>query len=115
MERIEISEEERTLSDKPFDLSQYSKTMFQMYGGREEDVSIEFDNDLVGVVLDRFGKDVPIIKSDENHFRCKAKVAVSPHFLSWLMGFGKRAKIISPKSVVDEMRELSKDIYEVYK
>ncbi|MBO4897885.1 MAG: WYL domain-containing protein [Clostridia bacterium] len=114
MEQIEITEAERTLSDKPFDLSEYSKTMFQMYGGKEEDVSIEFSNDLVGVAIDRFGKDVPIIESDENHFVCKAKVAVSPHFLSWIMGFGKKAKIISPKSVVDEMRTLAKDIYEVY-
>ena len=115
IEQIEITDTERTLSDKPFDLSEYSKTMFQMYGGREEDVSIQFENDLVGVVLDRFGKDIPIIKSDENRFVCRVKVAVSPHFLSWVMGFGKQAKIISPKSVVDEMRTLAKDIYEVYK
>ena len=114
MEGIEISDEERTLSDKPFDLSEYSTTMFQMYGGKEEDVSIEFENELVGVVFDRFGKDVPIRKSDKNHFICKAKVAVSPHFLSWVMGFGKRAKIVTPKEVAKEMRDLANDISSLY-
>ncbi|MBQ9997800.1 MAG: WYL domain-containing protein, partial [Clostridia bacterium] len=43
MENIELMEEDRVLSDKPFDLSHYSKTMFQMFSGEETDVSIEFD------------------------------------------------------------------------
>ena len=114
MEMIELTEDDRVLSDKPFDLSSYSKTMFQMFGGEETDVSIEFDNDLVGVVFDRFGTDIPIIKKDENHFICHIKVAVSPHFLSWIMSFGKQAKIISPDYVVDEMYQLARDITEIY-
>ena len=67
MEMIELTEEDRVLSDKPFDLSTYSKTMFQMFGGEETDVSIEFDNELVGVVFDRFGTDIPIVKKDDRY------------------------------------------------
>ena len=78
------------------------------------DVSIEFDNELVGVVFDRFGTDIPIVKKDENHFICHVKVAVSPHFLSWIMSFGKKAKIISPDCVTEEMYRLAKDITEFY-
>ena len=114
MEKIELTENDRVLADKPFDLSEYSKTMFQMFNGEETDVSIEFENKLVGVVFDRFGADVPIIKSDEEHFICHVKVAVSPHFLSWVMSFGKRAKIISPEHVVEEMYTLARDIAEIY-
>ncbi len=94
MEGIEVIENERELSEKPFDLSSYAKTMFQMFGGEENNVSIEFENDLVGVIFDRFGTDIPILKTDEKHFICNVKVAVSPHFLSWVMSFGKKAKII---------------------
>ena len=114
MEMIELTENERVLSDKPFDLSNYSKTMFQMFSGEETDVSIEFENELVGVVFDRFGTDIPIIKKNENHFVCRVKVAVSPHFLSWIMSFGKQAKIISPDYVVEEMYQLARDITEIY-
>lgn len=114
MEMIELTENDRVLSDKPFDLSTYSKTMFQMFSGEETDVSIEFDNELVSVVFDRFGTDIPIIKKDEDHFICHVKVAVSPHFLSWIMSFGKRAKIISPDYVVEEMYRLASDITEIY-
>lgn len=114
MEMIELTEYDRVLSNKPFDLSGYSKTMFQMFGGVETDVSIEFDNELVGVVFDRFGTDIPIVKKDEKRFICHVKVAVSPHFLAWVMSFGKRAKIISPDNVVDEMYRLIGDITEIY-
>ena len=114
MEMIELTEEDRVLPGKPFDLSTYSKTMFQMFGGEETDVSIEFDNELVGVVFDRFGTDIPIIKKDENRFICHVKVAISPHFLSWIMSFGKQAKIISPDNVVEEMYRLARDITETY-
>lgn len=114
MEAITCIADDRVLSDKPFDLSSYSKTMFQMFGGEETDVSIEFDNELVGVVFDRFGTEIPIIKKDKNRFLCRVKVAVSPHFLSWVMSFGKKAKIISPEYLVDEMYRFARDITELY-
>ncbi len=115
MESIMLTESDRTLPDTPFDLSDYSKTMFQMFGGEETNVSIQFDNDLVGVVFDRFGTDIPIIKSDENHFVCHVRVAVSPQFLSWIISFGQKAKILSPDSVIDELYQLVKEVKEIYK
>ena len=114
MESIEITEEERVLSGEPFDLSAYSKTTFAMFGGEETEVSIKFENDLVGVVFDRFGTDVRIVKADEDHFICTVKVAVSPHFLSWIVSFGRRAKIMSPDYVVDEMYALIRESLENY-
>ena len=114
MESIEITEEDRVLSEEPFDLSAYSKTTFAMFGGEETEVSIKFENDLVGVVFDRFGTDVRIVKADEGHFICTVKVAVSPHFLSWIVSFGRRAKIMSPDYVVDEMYALIRESLENY-
>ncbi len=106
MEDIEVTDKDRELPDKPFDLSEYAKSMFQMFSGDETEVSIRFVNELVGAVYDRFGMNVPIVKSDENHFICKAKVAVSPHFLSWIIAFGDKAQIIAPNGVVEQMRDL---------
>ena len=114
MESIEITEEDRVLSEEPFDLSAYSKSTFAMFGGEETEVSIKFENDLVGVVFDRFGTDVRIVKADEGHFICTVKVAVSPHFLSWIVSFGRRAKIMSPDYVVDEMYALLRESLENY-
>ena len=114
MEKISISDEPRVMSEEPFDLSAYSRGMFSMFGGEEMDVSIMFDNELVGVVYDRFGVNVPIIKTDNKDFVCNVKVAVSPHFLSWIISFGGKARILSPDSVVDELYNMVKNVKEIY-
>lgn len=115
MDAIEISEEERVMPKEQFDLASYSKTVFSMFGGEETEVSIQFENDLIGVVFDRFGKDVSIYKCDEEHFICRVKVAVSPHFLAWIISFGSRAKIISPDNVIEKLYDLTVDAQKNYK
>ncbi len=114
MDGIEITQEPRSEIPEQFDLSSYTKSVFSMFGGEETAVTVEFDNKLVGVVFDRFGVDIPVIKSGEERFTCTVKVAVSPQFFSWVMGFGNRAKIISPQSVVDEQKKLLDDICKAY-
>lgn len=107
MSDIEIVDTDRVMPQEEFDLAKYSKTMFSMFGGEETDVSVQFKKFLVGAVIDRFGNDVPIIKSDDEHFIAQIKVAASPHFLSWVISFGSNAKIISPKWVIDNIYDLA--------
>lgn len=114
MDSIKITENLRAMPEDEFDLSAYAKSVFSMFGGEETLVCIKLKNELVGVIFDKFGPDVPIIKCDENHFICRVKVAVSPHFLTWVMSFGKRAEIVSPDSVVEEMKRLLQEIYDIY-
>lgn len=114
MDDIIILEADRIMPEVKFDLSKYAKSVFSMFGGEETTVRIEFENELVGVVFDRFGVDIPVIKTDENHFICNVKVAVSPHFLTWIMSFGEKAKILSPEYVADEMYNLAKKIQKIY-
>ena len=63
-----------------------------------------FDNRLAGVVIDRFGIEVPIIKKDEEHFITRVKVAVSGQFFGWVMSLGDGVEIVGPSEVVDRMR-----------
>lgn len=114
MEAISQSEAERAMPKQDFDLSSYSKTMFGMFGGEETNVELEFDNELVGAVIDRFGSDVPIIKRGGGKFLCRVKVAASPHFLSWVMSFGKGAKIVSPKGLAEKMKKTAEEIASLY-
>ena len=114
MESINLTEEARILPEENFDLSAYAKSVFGMFGGEETEVSIQFDNELAGVVFDRFGFDIPIIKTDSEHFICKVNVAVSPHFLSWIMSFGKRARIVSPDYVIEDMYNMILELKDTY-
>ena len=76
-----------------------------MYSGRIERVKMEFDNELSGVVIDKFGKDVNIVKTGAKKFLVIENVNVSKQFFGWVFGLGEGAKIVGPQNVVDEMNE----------
>ncbi|MBP3361886.1 MAG: WYL domain-containing protein [Clostridia bacterium] len=115
MTDITILDEERILPDKSFDPAEYSKKIFGMFGGEETAVDVKFENSLAGVVIDRFGSEAVMLKSDENHFTAKIKVAISPQFFGWLAGLGTKAEIVSPRNVRDDMRRHIEGISELYR
>lgn len=92
------------------DLASYSAKTFGMYGGREEIVTMEFPKRLVGVVIDRFGKDVSFQKIAGERFAVHVKVAVSGQFFGWITGIGKEVSITSPLEVKNEYRTYLKEI-----
>ena len=97
------------------DIAVYSKKLFSMFSGEEETVRIEFVNRLIGVVIDRFGKDVIVVKSDDTHFVISVGVAVSQQFLAWVASFGNEVKILSPESVVERMKQLTLAVQQMYR
>lgn len=97
-----------------FDIAAYTRKSFGMYGGEEQSVKLEFENRLVGVVIDRFGKDIIIAPAGDNHFTIKVDVAVSDQFLGWVFALGDGAKILGPENVVEQMKELAKKAIEKY-
>lgn len=95
-----------------FDVAQYCNRTFNMYGGREEMLTLQFENYLLGVMVDRFGTEVSIRKRDEQHFSVRVPVAVSGQFFGWLAGIGKQVQILSPESVRLEYRKYLQDLIE---
>jgi len=89
-----------------FKVTEHIKGMFGMYSGKVVRAKLAFENSLVNVVLDYFGKNINIIPKENNRFEVSVDVAVSPVFLGWIFQFGGKAKIFSPDSLVDSMREL---------
>ena len=84
------------------DLAAYTNQIFGMYGGEEEIVTIQFPNRLIGVVLDRFGREADIRRMPEEVFRIRVKVTVSGQFFGWLTGIGRDAVIVKPSSVREQ-------------
>lgn len=87
-----------------FDIAAYANKTFGMFGGKEEIVTLEFENHFIGVVMDRFGKDIPVRKKDAQHFSVRVQVALSGQFYGWLTGLGAGAKITAPAGVVEGYR-----------
>ena len=95
-------------------LIEHANRLFQMFSGEAVDVKMRFHRSLVNVVVDRFGRDTMLIPDGEDHFVFTTKVAVSPLFLSWVIGFGNKAKILFPQSVADQCRALCQEALEQY-
>ena len=90
-------------------LQEHANRLFQMYSGDPVTVKMRFHRELCNVVLDRFGRNTMLIPDGDAHFTFTVSVAVSPMFLSWVIGFGKKAQILYPQSVVDQCRALCMD------
>ncbi len=87
-----------------FDLAAFARKTFGMYGGEERELTLECENHLVGVIIDRFGRDVTLIPADDEHFRTNVAVAVSPHFFGWLAAVGNGIQIVWPEEVRKQCR-----------
>ena len=83
----------------------YTEQAFKMFGGQLEDVALEFDRVLIGVVYDKFGESVKMIPSGENRCIATVKVRISPVFWGWLFQFAGQMDIISPAKLKEEYRE----------
>lgn len=90
----------------------YENELFGKFGGEETMVLLSVDRALAGVIVDRFGEDVPFLSdgAGAETFRVSVKVRVSPVFLSWVMQFGARMRVLYPESVRHEMRALAEKI-----
>lgn len=95
------------------DLATYANTTFGMYGGETQDVTLTFPENLVGVVIDRFGKDISM-RSVDGCMKARVKVVVSSQFFGWLSAVGKEIQIQSPVSVREQYVGWLKDLIEEY-
>lgn len=91
----------------------YSGKVFGMFGGQDESISIWCDSSLAGVFIDRFGKDI-VFRKAEGGFETTINVEVSPVFLSWIISFGDKARVISPQSVIEDIKKLAADAIKYY-
>ena len=116
MQEIRLTEDARIpcpeLTGK--NLVEHANRLFQMYSGDSTTVKLRFHRSLTNVVIDRFGRDTMLIPDGEEHFVFTVNVAVSPMFLSWVIGFGSKAKILHPQSVVESCRALCREAMEQY-
>lgn len=116
MKNISLTDEKREgrADFKEFNLAEYAKMSFGMYGGEKTRVKIAFKDEMVGVLLDRFGTDISIKAGKEGWSETEVYVAVSNQFLGWIVALGDKVKITGPDKVVDQMKKLLKGVSKLY-
>lgn len=86
------------------DVAGYTNRTFGMFGGEIKQITLCMKNELVGVMIDRFGKDIPIRKRDNDTFTVRLTVTMSQQFFGWLAGLGSDAWIMAPDEAVEKYR-----------
>ncbi|MFC7060998.1 helix-turn-helix transcriptional regulator [Halobacillus seohaensis] len=97
-----------------FDSSKYTKTLFHMFTGTEKWIKVKFANHLINVIIDRFGKNVPIDASDDGYFTLKTKAVISDGLVGWLLNWGGNAEVIEPPELRQEIQEQVNKMYNIY-
>lgn len=117
MKQISITNEKRKGNDnfKAFDLASYSNKTFGMYGGELETISLKLPNQFIGIVIDRFGKDIQIRKVNDFEVSARISVYVSPPFFGWLAGLGSKVEVVSPNNVREEFYQFLDEIQMQYR
>ena len=112
MRDILVLDQKRAGKDnfKQFDLTSYTKDRFGVYGGKNEKVKIKFNNEIVGEIIEQFGKDVDLKASAKGWSEANIDVMVNDQFYGWVFSQSGNVKIVQPKKVKDEFKTKLNDI-----
>lgn len=104
MEQVEIIDEDITEKAKELrnSVAGYTESVFKMYGGESNDVTLQFDQKLIGIVYDKFGEKTKMIRINDTICEANVKVQISPTFWGWLFQFGGLMAIKCPEKLKDE-------------
>ena len=100
-----ILEEAAVPQPEDFDITRVN-TMFGMFIGEPQRVTLVCDNSVMDHIVDRFGEDVETFPVDGKTFQASVLVTASKPFFGWVFGFDGKVRITAPaklKSEYDKM------------
>ena len=99
-----------------FDIADYAKKTFNMFGGELQRIDLECDIKLLDQMIDKFGDKIMIRhESGSNEFRFSTEAMVSEGLIGWIMQFGGRVRVLSPKSLKSSVAERIIELETAYK
>ncbi|MDO4988983.1 MAG: WYL domain-containing protein [Eubacteriales bacterium] len=107
----QILDEDAVPQPEDFDISRIN-TMFGMFIGEPQRVTLVCENSVMDYIVDRFGDEVETRPLDSKSFLADVNVAVSKPFFGWAFGFDGKVKIKSPAKVKREYKKMLKHAVE---
>ena len=101
----EILEEKAVRKPKQYSIGDFAEKAFQMFDREHATVELLCVNKAMNTVIDHFGTKIRTEQVDEDHFRFKAEVSLSPVFFAWVFQFGGMIEIVGPAEVKEAYLE----------
>lgn len=107
MDEAEI--EEDSVSDKAIIsdddiIAAYTKRVFKMYNGPTTNITIEFNDNLIRVIQDKFGEDTKIVRTSKDRCVASIRVQISPVIWEWIFQFVGEMSIVSPEQIKEDYK-----------
>lgn len=84
---------------------EFSYQSFGMFHGEPVSVTLHVETQLMDAIVDRFGREVEIVKATSKSADVRVKVQKSPQFFGWLAGLDGNVTIRTPKHLAAEYRD----------
>lgn len=97
-----------------FDIADYSNKHLSMFSGDIKPVEMVCNNSMIEDFVDQFGEKVSLKPYDEDNFIAKVDVAVTDGLVAWIMQYGNKIKVKSPKELKNMIIDKTNSILAVY-
>lgn len=99
---------------KSFDIADYSNKHLSMFSGDIKPVEMICKNSMIEDFVDQFGEKVSMKPYDDENFIAKVDVAVTDGLVAWIMQYGNKVKVKSPKELKNMIIDKTKSILALY-
>lgn len=107
IKNIKQLSEKREIAKTESEIENFANSSIEMFAGKIEKIEAICDNPLLNPVIDKFGKNITIIKNDENTFKLILDTDRNG-FLYWALKNIREVEIIQPISLRNEIKEIIK-------
>ena len=117
MSRITGVEDKERLGLSEFgklDIAEYTNKTFGMFGGEAEIITLSLPASMIGIMIDRFGKEISVRQMEDDRVTVRVKAAVSGQFYGWLTGLGGQVLIEAPEKIKTEYQDYLQGILKAY-
>lgn len=114
IKNINILKEKRILEKNEKQIEDYAKSTVEAIAGKSEEIEAICQNTLLNPVIDKFGKNITIIKKDSESFRLILDTN-KDGFIYWALKNIRDVEVIRPVSLRNEIKEIIKEAEKKYK
>lgn len=100
--------------DETFDVADYTKKLFSMFGGETDEVKIRCKKELLEQIEDRFGDNIYITNVTDTTFDVTVNAVVSAGLVTWIMNYGDLIKVLKPEELKNKITDRAIKIIKNY-
>lgn len=112
MELLQVSDTPATRNSviANYEFEDFAYQSFGMFHGDQECVTLHVSAPFMDVIVDRFGRDIEVVKHTDKYADVRVNVLVSPQFFGWVAGLDGGVSIKTPTPVAKSYKDWLKSL-----